>query len=249
MRIHAKLFLLACLSLLCLLSLSCRKHQPTLEAVDPIDRRTNVSLTVPIKRDLAEIKAGGTLTVLAPYNSTSYFVYRGEPLGYEYELLQTFAEEHGIALKMVVVTDTKSLLPLLNSGEGDIAAGRLIATPEDEVNVSFSRALYRTEPALVQQESSPEFQLTWKQENGKLGGVITQTSPYYQATLEIEAKNNQGQRLIRTVKVRGDEASFSFPVNFRVESVTLDPHYLVFRWTPEYRNAANAARPSSQKNQ
>lgn len=96
---------------------------------------------------------------------------------------------------------------------------------------------------------APEFQLTWKQENGKLRGVITQTSPYYQTTLEIEAKNNLGQRLIRTLMVGRDKTSFSFPVNFPVESVTLDPHYLVLRWTPEYRNAANAARQSSQKSQ
>ncbi|MBA3693561.1 MAG: hypothetical protein H0W77_09015 [Acidobacteria bacterium] len=94
---------------------------------------------------------------------------------------------------------------------------------------------------------APEFQLTWKQQGRRLRGVITQTSPYYRAALEIEAKNNQGQSLNRTVKVRGAETSFSFPANFRAESVTLDPHYLVLRWTPEYRNAASAARPSSQK--
>jgi len=57
----------------------------------------------------------------------------------------------------VVVTDPKSLFPLLNSGEGDLAAARLIPpTPtEGEAPVSFTRALYRTEPALVQQEEPP----------------------------------------------------------------------------------------------
>lgn len=110
----------------------------------------------PVKRDLAEIKERGTLVVVAPYNSTTYFIYRGEPLGYEYELLQSFAREQGVELKMVVAADPKSLLPLLNSGEGDIAAGRLIPTPESEPHVSFTRALYRTEPALVQQEAAPE---------------------------------------------------------------------------------------------
>ena len=117
----------------------------------------------PIARDLKEIKERGTLTVLAPYNSTSYFIYRGEPLGYEYELLQTFAREHELDLKMVVVTDIKSIYSLLNSGEGDIAAGRLVPTPEDETNVSFSRALYRTEPVLVQQAEAPD---TAKQTKG-----------------------------------------------------------------------------------
>jgi membrane-bound lytic murein transglycosylase F len=109
----------------------------------------------PVKRDLAELRERGTLTVLAPYNSTTYFVYRGEPLGYEYELLRTFAEGQGLKLKMVVVTDPKSLLPLLNSGEGDVAASRLIPTPEGEAQAAFTRALYQTEPALVQQAAAP----------------------------------------------------------------------------------------------
>jgi membrane-bound lytic murein transglycosylase F len=132
------------------------KHPKPLEAIDPIDRRANLPMAAPIERDLAAIRESGTLTVLAPYNSTTYFVYRGEPLGYEYELLRAFAEDHGLALKMIVVTDQKSLFPLLNSGEGDIAAARLIPTPEGEADVSFTRALYQTEPALVQQEASPQ---------------------------------------------------------------------------------------------
>ena len=115
----------------------------------------------PISRDLAQIRERGSLVVLAPYNSTTYFIYQGQPLGYEYELLQAFAKDLGVTLKMVVVTDPKSLFPLLNSGEGDIAANRLIPPVgptvelEDQSPVSFTRALYRTEAALVQQDQPP----------------------------------------------------------------------------------------------
>lgn len=132
------------------------RKPPDAEAVDQIDRRTNLPMVEPIKRDLAEIKERGQLVVLAPYNSTTYFLYRGEPLGYEYELLQTFAKEHGLALKLIVATDRKSLYPLLNAGDGDIVAARLIPTEEDKANVAFTRELYRTEPALVQQELPPD---------------------------------------------------------------------------------------------
>ena len=137
---------------------ACKRGPKTkLEPVDTIDRRSGVAPPPePIRRDLAEIRERGALTVLAPYNSTTYFVYRGEPHGYEYELLREFASAHGLALKMVVVTDPKSLLPLLNSGEGDLAAARLIPNPESEAQAAFTRALYQTEPALVQQEAAPE---------------------------------------------------------------------------------------------
>jgi membrane-bound lytic murein transglycosylase F len=151
---HASLIL--CL-LLILSSLSCKRYrQAQLQEVDRINRSKNVPMVEPIRRDMAEIRERGQLIVLAPYNSTTYFLYRGEPLGYEYELLDAFARENNLELKMVVVTDPKSILPLLNSGEGDIAAGRLIPTPENQAYVSFTRALYRTEPALVQQEAAPE---------------------------------------------------------------------------------------------
>jgi membrane-bound lytic murein transglycosylase F len=148
-------WLLLCALLVSMLPACKRGPKITLEAVDQIDRRSDLPLVEPVKRDLAEIRERGTLTVLAPYNSTTYFVYRGEPLGYEYELLQAFAAEHELSLKMVVVTDPKSLLPLLNSGEGDIAAARLVPTADAEQHVSFTSALYHTEPALVQQEAAP----------------------------------------------------------------------------------------------
>jgi membrane-bound lytic murein transglycosylase F len=133
-----------------------RAKPPIVEAVDPIDRRTDVPMVEPIARDLAEIKERGQLIVLAPYNSTTYFLYRGEPLGYEYELLQAFAKEQNVALKVIVATDRKSFYSMLNAGDGDIVAARLVPTEEDKRNVAFTRELYRTEPALVQQELPPD---------------------------------------------------------------------------------------------
>ncbi|HYG10666.1 MAG TPA: transporter substrate-binding domain-containing protein [Pyrinomonadaceae bacterium] len=159
MSISSKLSALLVLTLLLSSVPACKRLRSpqSLEAVDQIDRRENVPMTQPaVARDLAQIRERGTLVVLAPYNSTTYFIYRGEPLGYEYELLQAFARDMGVALKMIVVTDRKSLLPLLNSGEGDLVASRLVPTAENEAHAAFTRALYRTEPALVQQESSPD---------------------------------------------------------------------------------------------
>jgi membrane-bound lytic murein transglycosylase MltF len=118
-----------------------------------VDEAGDVPLTPPIERDLEGIKQGGTLTVLAPYNSTTYFLLRGEPMGYEYELLKAFSREHGLTLVMEVVKNQKTLYQRLNRGEGDIAAARIIPKQEDETKVSFTHALYRTEPALVQQKA------------------------------------------------------------------------------------------------
>lgn len=153
MKIQARSVLFILFVSLIFVLLACKRfRQPEMSEVDTIDRRANLSIVEPIQCDLAKIKERGTLTVLAPYNSTTYFLYRGEPLGYEFELLRSFAEAQGVALKVIVVTDPKSLFPLLNSGDGDIVAARLVPTEQDKQYVSFTNALYRTEPALVQQE-------------------------------------------------------------------------------------------------
>jgi membrane-bound lytic murein transglycosylase F len=126
------------------------------QAQGPAEAAGEVPLDPPIERDWAKIKEGGTLVVLAPYNSTTYFLYRGEPLGYEYELLRTFAQENGLSLRIEVVTNQKSLFQRLNRGEGDVVAARLIPEEDDKTRISFTHALYRTEPALVQQKTAPD---------------------------------------------------------------------------------------------
>lgn len=103
-------------------------------------------------RDIDDIKSRDTLVVLSPYNSTTYFLYRGEPMGYEYELLRQFAHDLGVTLKVVVVNDRDSLFAMLKSGRGDVAAARLIPVDADSGKARFSRALYQSDPVLVQQK-------------------------------------------------------------------------------------------------
>ncbi|MFY9557322.1 MAG: transporter substrate-binding domain-containing protein, partial [Blastocatellia bacterium] len=129
------------------------RHKMLLTEEGPAESAGEASLDPPIERDLAVIKQRGKLVVLAPYNSTTFFIYRGEPMGYEYELLKSFAQEHGLELEMQVVSNQRSLYQRLNRGEGDIAAARLIPKQEDRQRISFTNALYHTEPALVQQKT------------------------------------------------------------------------------------------------
>ena len=55
------------------------------------------------KWDLEQIKASGTLRALTVYSGTSYFLYKGRPMGYEFELLERFAEYLDVDLEMIVV--------------------------------------------------------------------------------------------------------------------------------------------------
>ena len=48
--------------------------------------------------DLPQIQEQGKLVVLTINSSTSYFNYRGEPMGFQYELAQQFAKSLGLEL-------------------------------------------------------------------------------------------------------------------------------------------------------
>jgi len=80
--------------------------------------------------DLPGIVRSGVLRVLTRNNAGSYFIWRGRPLGFEYELIGKFADEHKLALEMIVAERRDQLLPALLRGEGDIVAAGLVPTPE-----------------------------------------------------------------------------------------------------------------------
>jgi hypothetical protein len=90
---------------------------------------------------------------------------------------------------------------------------------------------------------APDWRMTWKQEGATLSGIITQSPPYYQATVEIQAKSSDCQQITRTVDIRGPRTEFALPVKFQVKEVILDPDFKVLHWTPEYRAEATALAP------
>lgn len=47
-------------------------------------------------RDLSQIKDSGELVVLTLYSSTSYFNYRGQEMGFQYELSEPIRQKYGI---------------------------------------------------------------------------------------------------------------------------------------------------------
>lgn len=105
-----------------------------------------------IQRDLNQIKEDGILNAIAIYNSTSYFLYRGEPMGFEFELLSQLAEDLGLELKITVAENLDELFDMLNRGEGDIIAHGLTITEGRKEIVQFTDHHYLTHQVLVQRK-------------------------------------------------------------------------------------------------
>lgn len=109
-------------------------------------------------RDLEEIKESGTLKALTIYSGTTYFLYKGRPMGFEYELLERLAKDLDVELEMVIAKDENDLIELLQKGEGDLLAYGYTITESRKKRVNFTTPLYLSHQVLIQRK--PE---NWRQ--------------------------------------------------------------------------------------
>jgi len=100
--------------------------------------------------DLKKILKDGKLTVLMENSTTSYFIYRGKKMGFEYEILREFADELGVVLEVKVVDNLDDLIPMLNKGEGDLIACNYTYTKSRKADIEFSEPYIRTPQVLIQ---------------------------------------------------------------------------------------------------
>jgi membrane-bound lytic murein transglycosylase F len=113
------------------------------------------------KRSLDEIKKSGFLKVSTTYSATSYFLYKGKPMGFEYELLVRFAEYLGVKLKIVVANDIDNLIPNVSRGKVDLMAYGLTITNLRKEKVAFSDYIYLTKQVLVQKKPDNWRRMRW----------------------------------------------------------------------------------------
>ncbi len=104
------------------------------------------------KRDWSEIRKSGVLKVITVYSETSYFLYRGRPMGFEYQLLERLADHLGVELEIIPANDLTDLIGMLNRGEGDLLAHGLTVTSDRRNRVNFTDYLYLTKQVLVQRK-------------------------------------------------------------------------------------------------
>jgi membrane-bound lytic murein transglycosylase F len=105
-----------------------------------------------VEVDLEQIKERGKLVAITGYDANSYFIYKGRPMGYEYELLSLLADSLRLKLEIVVARDMDAIFDLLNNGEGDVLAANLTITKERAKKVNFTDFLITTQQVLVQRK-------------------------------------------------------------------------------------------------
>lgn len=113
-------------------------------------RKTTKEADQLLVHDLAQIKDSGRLVILTLYSSTTYFNYRGEPMGIQYELAEQFARSLGVELDVKIADNPQSLEEMLLRGEGDLIAYNVPVTLEGKDSLLYCGEEMITHQVLVQ---------------------------------------------------------------------------------------------------
>jgi membrane-bound lytic murein transglycosylase F len=117
-----------------------------------IEKVSKNEIQAPVDYDLDQITEDGVLRVITTYSPTGYFIYKGETMGFEYELFKRLADHLKIRLEVVLARNVDSVIPMLNRGEGDIIALGYTITADRKEFVNFTEPYLITHQALIQKK-------------------------------------------------------------------------------------------------
>jgi membrane-bound lytic murein transglycosylase F len=105
-----------------------------------------------VEKDLEAIKGKGKITVITDYSSTDYFIFKGQPLGFQYEMLQQLANHLSVRLEVRVSRSLNESFDMLRAGKADLIAQNLTVTRDRLSFVDFTDPHMQAYQVLIQRK-------------------------------------------------------------------------------------------------
>ena len=99
------------------------------------------------RRDLPAIIEAGVLRVVTVTGPHTYFLYKGERMGFEYEMLKRYGDKERLLLELIVAPDRETAFDWLGQGRADVLAATMTDTAERR-----DRGWHFTDPYLYVEE-------------------------------------------------------------------------------------------------
>lgn len=104
---------------------------------------------------LDRILRTGKITVLTRNNANCYYLYRGQPMGFEYDLAKAFADHLGVLLELKIADKWEGMIPDIQTGEADMIAADLTITAKRLKQVAFSDGYLTTQQQIITNRQHP----------------------------------------------------------------------------------------------
>ncbi|MFW6328782.1 MAG: membrane-bound lytic murein transglycosylase MltF [Alkalispirochaetaceae bacterium] len=141
-------------------------------------------LTRPEDRSLQRILEAGTLTFITQNSAHTYWIYRDEPVGFEYDLAAAFAEYLGVEIE-VITPPWSEMFDALEEGRGALVGASVTATRERRQGFDFSEGYMVVRQELLVHASNREVR-----QLGDLAGLrvhLRSGTSYEQRLRELQA--------------------------------------------------------------
>ena len=110
--------------------------------------------------DLPQILQDDTLRVLTLNTSTSYFIYRDQPMGYQYDMITEFSRQYKLTPKIIVAKNSNSMIEMLKDGVADVIAYNMPVTNKMRDSVLYCGVQQISHQVLVQRVQHSDFMIT-----------------------------------------------------------------------------------------
>ncbi len=128
------------------------------------------------------------LRVITRNSPETYFLWRGELLGFEYELMRRFASLNNLKLEMIVADSYDEMLTMLKEGRGDMIAAGLSRTKSslaiiNQQKMQTSIRYNRIDELLVAHKDSPEIKTLADLKGRSI--TVRKTSSFWQTAQQL----------------------------------------------------------------
>ena len=112
-------------------------------------------------RDYNEIMESGVIRAVTEYNSFSYHVADDTIEGFDYDLLQAYAQSHGLRVEITPEMSYHNRIKGVTSGRYDLLAKSTLVTKHSRDSLLFTSTLFLSKQVLVQRKSLPQHDSTF----------------------------------------------------------------------------------------
>lgn len=125
-----------------------------------------------IDLDGMHVQLPDTLLVGMLNSPTTYFDYRGTPMGYDYELMERFSKFYGLQFKVVIGGNISEMIQWLDEGKIDILASPVPVTSEFQDRAILCGPRNVSTQVLVQKTDAPKDSIV-KEVTDLVGRTVT----------------------------------------------------------------------------
>ncbi|SHG26863.1 MltF family protein [Dysgonomonas macrotermitis] len=142
--------------------------------------------------DFKQIKETGELNVITMSSSTSYFIYKDEAMGYDYDLVKQFCDYHGLKLNIKVAENSTRLLQMLENGEGDLIASAVTVQNELKDSIIYCGLEQISHQVLVQRTGKRDSMVTDVVQLIGKEVYVKHDTKYHRRLLNLDAELGKG---------------------------------------------------------